>query len=469
MADTVTSSLLNGGAQRTSLADLPAEMLLNIFTYSNLVSLMQLSATSNALREHVHDFFTSRIEAQANKYPEVKQSLDRLGWKKKHNFPDCKCFQMMAGPSLSWSQLMERSVSTIGEYNPLEDSTTVAGKTFFAAVSGEVTYVKMAPGVSGGHNSLRTLFTFKHVYRIRLASHDNVLAVLLSKWRPHWTVSLCIFNASTLAKVTEIKLRDGLMVFGRDIALTRDTMIANHSFSWGAQSKVQIWKINTEDPQEGGISLLHTMNHRTVPLSQMIHCYKKQTVCINDMFTVIFDAKVKVFGRYGESSPLVCQLDIGNPESMALQGGQGDHLALAFTSLNANGVPELTVKVYSASQGHLIVQKENHLPFQRRSAPRPSLFMNWFGDHLTIALQQENMISMLSWQPGLASFNSPRQVPVVRRSPRGNGGGSGIWTANCFHVDFQGVSAKVCHRFPPRRLGRPQSEKVFLMTWKSAS
>merc|ERR550519_966022 len=144
---------------------------------------------------------------------------------------------------------------------------------------------------------------------------------------------------------------------------------------------------------------------------------------------------------------------------MAIQGGLGDHLALALMSYDADNVPKLTVKVYSSSVGNLIVQKD--ILIIRQNAP---FFMKWFGDHLTISCQQGNIISLFSWQPGLASFlTSPCGVPVLRRSPRANCGGIGMWTANCLQLDFQGITTAVYHQ---EFYG---FKNVFLKTWKPES
>ena len=195
-------------------------------------------------------------------------------------------------------------------------------------------------------------------------------------------------------KVNEINLgADAVNVVNRDVALTRDTMIVRidcyyNNLQWEMETKIEIWKIDTEDPQEEGIALLHTMTHRNAPLSRLLRINGYQNLCINDRFTVISDdlahrlLLVKVFGR-NTGTPLVCQLEIENKtlRAMAMQGGEGEHLALALISVNADNVSELMVKVYSASQGHLIVQKE-FLSFHGG-------FMEWFGDHLIIALQQD--------------------------------------------------------------------------------
>ena len=275
-------------------------------------------------------------------------------------------------------------------------------------------------------------------------------------------------------KVNEINLgADAVNVVNRDVALTRDTMIVRidcyyNNLQWEMETKIEIWKIDTEDPQEEGIALLHTMTHRNAPLSRLLRFNTYQNLCINDRFTVISDdlahslLLVKVFGR-NAGTPLVCQLEIENKtlRAMAMQGGEGEHLALALISVNADNVSELMVKVYSASQGHLIVQKEIGT-FPRSSAP---FFMKWFGDHLTVCVQQVNSVSVFSWQPGLVSFlKSPFGVPVVRRSSRGNRGVS-MWEAKCLHVDFQGITT-VVRKIDNFYYG---FEKVFCKTWKSAS
>ena len=83
MTDSVTCNLLDRDGRIISLYDLPAEMLQTIVSYCCLLPLMRLSTTCIALRYNVHEVFTSRISDQAAKYPEVKQSLDTLGWRKK--------------------------------------------------------------------------------------------------------------------------------------------------------------------------------------------------------------------------------------------------------------------------------------------------------------------------------------------------------------------------------------------------
>ena len=178
MTDSVTGSLLNRGSLRTSLCDLPTEMLFSIFEHSDLVSLMQLSATCHTLRHQVHENFTMRIEAQGKKYPEVKQSLDRLNWKKKHGSLDCKCFKMMAGPGFIWSELEElRSFSVVCHSNLPRTSTIAAGKTFFATSPREVSYADLEPGGRARH---KTLCIFNDdVYGHSLASYDNVLAIVV--------------------------------------------------------------------------------------------------------------------------------------------------------------------------------------------------------------------------------------------------------------------------------------------------
>lgn len=478
MTDSVTGGLLKRGAPRTTLLNLPVEMMLSIFEHCDLVSLTHLSASCRSMRDQVHDIFTSRIEAQAKKYPEVRQSLDRLGWMKKHDSWDCKCFKMMAGPFFTWTELEEQRSFVVScnfdyYFSPSRPSTTVAGKTFFATKSREVVYAEMAPrcgpGSGLGHNSLQTLASFNHeVVGVVIASYDNVLAVILKKriLPGDFSVSVCIFNAITLAKVCEMNLLDNadyVIVLG--VAITRDTMVVHlhcSDIQMGYGYKIQIWKMNTEEPEEDGISLLHTMTPRNAPFAQHRHFWLFcQFFNINDRFLVIVDGVVKVFGRHGET-PLVRQLEFENKtlKAMAIQGGSGDHLALALLSVNANNVVELTVKVYSASQGNLIVQKVGLFP--RRSAP---LFMKWFGDHLTVGFQQVNTVSLLSWQPGMEFFlTSPREVPVLRRSPRGNGGDTALWTANCLHVDFQGITTAVCSL----QVGGG-SKKVLFRTWKSTS
>ena len=54
---------------------LPPELLEFVFKHLNVVTLMQLSATSRILHLRVHDFFTNRLSDQAKKFPEIRESV----------------------------------------------------------------------------------------------------------------------------------------------------------------------------------------------------------------------------------------------------------------------------------------------------------------------------------------------------------------------------------------------------------
>ena len=170
MTDSVTCNLLDREGRIISLCDLPAEMLQTILSYCGLLPLMRLSTTCSVLRYNVHEEFTSRISAQAAKYPEVRQSLDRLGWKKKHNHWSCKCFKMMGGPVFSWSQLEEqRNFSVVCKTDLFRTSSTTVGKSFFMTSGREICYGQVGPGSIGGRNSMRTLAAFQNGVILRKA------------------------------------------------------------------------------------------------------------------------------------------------------------------------------------------------------------------------------------------------------------------------------------------------------------
>ena len=97
---------------------------------------------------------------------------------------------------------------------------------------------------------------------------------------------------------------------------------------------------------------------------------------------------------------------------------------------------KLVFQIYSVTQEQIIIQKELF------GWPIPSVrYMKWFGPHLVVILEKGNNLSMMSWQPGLASFlPCPLNVEMERRSSPGDGGGA-EWAADaadCVHVDYGG-------------------------------
>ena len=447
--------LLNGGSPKNTLCSLPPEMIWRIFTHSDLLTLMCLSSSCRRLRQQVHVYFDFRIVEQAKKYPEVKMSLEKIGWKKKQEYRDCNCFRIMGGPLFTWSKLAEDW--NFCPSNISRTSTTVGDKTFFTTFDNTICYRKITEGV--GHNYLQTLGDpsndgLPYYLSSDLASYDNVLAFSVKKYiQRHAVISINIYNASTLVKVREVNVCEEEFqwrVYNAAIELTRNTMVVclggfiQHQLD-RRESKIQIWELNTNDPQVEGIVFLYTLSHDTAQLTKNFLFFQaKKRFCVNDQFVVVFDHVIKVFRKI-KDNPLVLRIHIDNEalSNISIQSGQGDHLAVAVMRIEANNHSHITVSVCSIKRGEWIAQKDINV---RQNWPS-SFYMKWFGDHLIIGFQQDSKFIFFSWQPGLTYFlSSPCHVPALRRSPRGNDERKYTVFANCIHLDFQGLTTAVYNR-----------------------
>merc|ERR1719186_2123884 len=104
---------------------------------------------------------------------------------------------------------------------------------------------------------------------------------------------------------------DDIWVTNRGIALTEDTMVVSFDFhrDRNTETKIQIWKLNTQNPEAESIALCYTMSHHNAQLSKKLPFYRIEGLCANNRFVVIFDVAVKVFRR-SEDNPLISQIEI---------------------------------------------------------------------------------------------------------------------------------------------------------------
>ena len=456
MGDSVTS---DQNMLEASLRNLPTEILWCIFTHSNIESLMPLSRVCRILRYHIHEYFASCIYAQAEAHLEVKQSLDRIGWKKKHNFWNCcYCFKMMGGPISTWSELREDwrySSSNIFHY-----STTVATvdeKIICMTHDREFIYIQIASEKGLGQKMLKTPIPpqYNLVRDIHFASYDTVVAVGYS-----WNSDICLFNMNTLTKIAEVENSCCVPTNGRvlntGIALSQNTMIIciNCFVGIDAKTKIQIWSLNTHNPQDDNIVKIYTISNSTATISKHLPFLSNDTMCVNNEFLVIYDVNIKVFKRELLQYSIVMEIDIGNYilKDITLQSEKGDHLAVAVLNLNYD---KIIVKVCNIIQREWIFQKQLHL-----SGCPSTFYMKWFGYHLIIGYQHNDEFHFFSWQPELSGFISyTYQVPLVRQSPRRHPKDMTMWTAGCLYLDFEGIIASIYG----------QTQTVHIKNWKSVS
>ena len=78
---------------------IPLEVVERIGQYLDGVSLIRMAATDSFMRKAAHHVVVLRLDSLAKEYPDLGDSLARMGWTKagasKHDLAECRCFHLL--------------------------------------------------------------------------------------------------------------------------------------------------------------------------------------------------------------------------------------------------------------------------------------------------------------------------------------------------------------------------------------